>query len=694
VYGSGTLWVDVSILNPGDVWVGPDGRLYEVLSFQSNTQLTLASTYLGATANTQAYAIMPIGLLPSALAQQVKTTLSTANTALSQTVRFDANQNLTSGQKATARSNIGATAASDVGLGLLSKSVAGGVDVTLNTDEAANLFYEFTGALTANISVVVPNNVRQFFVRNATTGAYTLTVKTSAGTGVVVVQGTRAQLECDGTNVVVTSSVDAAMTGDANGNVGIGTTNPLAKLQVGAFSGTGESLADTIALSSYSTTAQYRILMNHTGSGILGIGTDGIGGMIFGNASTFSGDIQYERMRLSVDGNLGLKTVPPAWNSNAAMFNAGPYSAFGQGRGGTADLVVSWNATVTGTQSVSSTGYTYKGTGDLASAYEQNGSHRWYVAPSGVAGNAIAWSSVMTLDNSGNLLVGPQTGGFHIFSKGTVKDAGQGAFGVAHSDGSIIGVFCPVSGGASYSGSAAALYLAKAGTNSRSINAAGTINASGADYAEYMTKADDCGALAKGQIVGVDGHGQLTDKWANAVSFLVKSTDPSYVGGDKWGSREALGVERPVEPVFAAPAYVGSARPDDLAEGEASTGDRDAALARYEADQIAYADAVQTARSHFDTVTMPAYRAALVDFDARLETARQKVDRVAYCGQVPVNVQGAQPGQYVVPIQDGDGIGGQLVDDDAITFAQYRRAVGVVQNILADGRANIRVKVV
>jgi hypothetical protein len=228
----------------------------------------------------------------------------------------------------------------------------------------------------------------------------------------------------------------------------------------------------------------------------------------------------------------------------------------------------------------------------------------------------------------------------------------------------------------------------------RSINAAGTINASGADYAEYMTKADICGEIAKGQIVGIDADGKITDKWANAVSFLVKSTDPSYVGGDKWGSRDALGMERPVEPVFVAPAYAGGARPDDLPEGDASTGDRDAALARYEADQIAYADAVQAARTHFDTVTMPAYRAELTDFEARLETARQKVDRIAFCGQVPVNLQGAQPGQYVVPIQDGDGIGGQLVDDDAITFAQYRRAVGVVQNVLADGRANIRVKVV
>jgi hypothetical protein len=71
--------------------------------------------------------------------------------------------------------------------------------------------------------------------------------------------------------------------------------------------------------------------------------------------------------------------------------------------------------------------------------------------------------------------------------------------------------------------------------NSRSINAAGTVNASGADYAEYMRKASGCGAIPKGAIVGINASGELTDKFDEAVSFVVKSTDPSFVGGDSWG---------------------------------------------------------------------------------------------------------------------------------------------------------------
>jgi hypothetical protein len=44
---------------------------------------------------------------------------------------------------------------------------------------------------------------------------------------------------------------------------------------------------------------------------------------------------------------------------------------------------------------------------NFATDYRQsNGEHQWYVAPSGTAGNAITFTQAMTLDASGNLLVG------------------------------------------------------------------------------------------------------------------------------------------------------------------------------------------------------------------------------------------------------------------------------------------------
>lgn len=85
----------------------------------------------------------------------------------------------------------------------LVKSVAGSVDVTLTSSEAANELIEFTGLLGANINVIVPNTVQTYHIYNNTSGAFTLTVKTAAGTGIAVAQGTRQLLDCDGTNVNV-----------------------------------------------------------------------------------------------------------------------------------------------------------------------------------------------------------------------------------------------------------------------------------------------------------------------------------------------------------------------------------------------------------------------------------------------------------------------------------------------------------
>jgi hypothetical protein len=73
---------------------------------------------------------------------------------------------------------------------------------TLAGTDLNRIAYQFSGTLTANMEIVVPNTVQQYWVRNNTTGAYTLTVKTAAGTGVVVVQSGAAIMYCDGTNVV------------------------------------------------------------------------------------------------------------------------------------------------------------------------------------------------------------------------------------------------------------------------------------------------------------------------------------------------------------------------------------------------------------------------------------------------------------------------------------------------------------
>lgn len=86
-------------------------------------------------------------------------------------------------------------------VGRLNLSVAGNSNVTLTAAQARNQILNFTGVLTGNINIIVPDGPQQWTVSNNTTGAFTITVKTSAGGGVIVAQGTTVPVISDGTNV-------------------------------------------------------------------------------------------------------------------------------------------------------------------------------------------------------------------------------------------------------------------------------------------------------------------------------------------------------------------------------------------------------------------------------------------------------------------------------------------------------------
>ncbi|HWX01429.1 hypothetical protein [Collimonas sp.] len=207
--------------------------------------------------------------------------------------------------------------------------------------------------------------------------------------------------------------------------------------------------------------------------------------------------------------------------------------------------------------------------------------------------------------------------------------------------------------------SASCLYVG--GSTGRSISASSTINASGSDYAEYMTKAGEF-VIEKGAIAGLNASGQLTNSFSEALSFLVKSTDPSYVGGDTWGHAGIVGV--PPTPIFRM-------------EGAEATEDFPAKAPESDADWGARQEK---------------YDQEMAIFHERIETVRKQVDRMAFCGQVPVNVLGAAPGDYIIPVADAGGIKGIAVRSPNID--QYMIAVGKVVAIEDDGRARIIVKAV
>lgn len=248
-----------------------------------------------------------------------------------------------------------------------------------------------------------------------------------------------------------------------------------------------------------------------------------------------------------------------------------------------------------------------------------------------------------------------------------------------------------VSSGNFVNSSAATLTLSSNNVTGRTINAGGTINASGADYAEYMHKASGCGVVAPGQIIGVDSHGLLTEKWDDAISFMIKSTDPCMVGGDKWAAH--LG-ERPesVERILPSiqPMLVSEAVPKIDPVMKEIDGKLIVIKPGVPAQEAVYVD------EHIPGDTdaeWNAKQAPLIAFDAELQRARQMVDRIAFCGQVPVNVYGASPGDYIIPSRDGMAITGIPISEDDITMKQYIRSIGRVIRIDEDGRAYVVVKV-
>jgi len=88
----------------------------------------------------------------------------------------------------------------------LAQVVTGGT-LTLSAAQGANIIQEYSGTLASNQIVVLPSTVQLYSLQNGTTGAYTLTFKTSGiGSTVTVGQGQTAFVVCDGTNVYSTTS--------------------------------------------------------------------------------------------------------------------------------------------------------------------------------------------------------------------------------------------------------------------------------------------------------------------------------------------------------------------------------------------------------------------------------------------------------------------------------------------------------
>ena len=223
--------------------------------------------------------------------------------------------------------------------------------------------------------------------------------------------------------------------------LGIGTSAPLSKLQVASNTsiawGVGANAtygATTIGSASTSTSSLFVNTASLNTGYSSGLAVDGTysssistvnlkalgvysGGGYGGQLAfwTSSETTATQRMLLDSSGNLGLGVTPTSgWLSSRKVFQFGATGSVANNSGNTL-LGDNYYTDSTPTNRYLTTA--------ASTLYQQtSGTHVWYNAPSGTAGNAITFTQAMTLDASGNLMVGTTTPSAN--SKLTLSGAG------------------------------------------------------------------------------------------------------------------------------------------------------------------------------------------------------------------------------------------------------------------------------
>ena len=171
---------------------------------------------------------------------------------------------------------------------------------------------------------------------------------------------------------------------NTSGNLGIGTTSPTYRVDIDSTNAGGNILSGTRG------TSQLVAYQGASSTGYFGMQSNN--NLIFITNGT-------NQATLDSSGNLGLGVTPSAWGSGITAFQFKNDASLSSHTAG-GNLFINSNAYYNGTNWIYSTT-------TAASQYRQfNGAHNWYNAASGTAGNAITFTQAMTLDTSGNLVLG------------------------------------------------------------------------------------------------------------------------------------------------------------------------------------------------------------------------------------------------------------------------------------------------
>jgi hypothetical protein len=205
--------------------------------------------------------------------------------------------------------------------------------------------------------------------------------------------------------VVYTNSSNVGITSTSlifNGtNLGVGNANPQALLHVGSVV-EAPAFGTTSQMCYVNGTSQPEVLVRQTVNDVVvSMYADSTSGSIrtATNHPLVFFTNNTDRMRLDASGNLGLGVTPSVWSSGYKALQIGTNTSLAGNTGGSV-AILSSNAYFDGSNYV-------RITADSSALYQMaTGSHNWRIAGSSSAGSTVSFTQAMTLDASGNLLVG------------------------------------------------------------------------------------------------------------------------------------------------------------------------------------------------------------------------------------------------------------------------------------------------
>lgn len=195
----------------------------------------------------------------------------------------------------------------------LTKAVTSG-SYTLTPGEASNVIQKYTGTLSGNVTIIVPQTVQVYYIINETIGGasnYTVTISTGAGGTAAIAAGNQATLVCDSVNLF---NANTALAGTSNisladGSVGAPSLRFASETTTGVYRGAaGEFDIAILGVNMFTLTATGLAINGTlsataiTGTTITGTGFVTGAGTAAAPSVTFTGDTDTGLYRTGANG--------------------------------------------------------------------------------------------------------------------------------------------------------------------------------------------------------------------------------------------------------------------------------------------------------------------------------------------------------------------------------------------------------